>query len=153
MWATVSLTTAKKRHRTRMIKRTITRTVTFAHPFTLSGIDETQPAGTYTVEADEELIQALSFPAYRSTGTWMRLPSRGRVASLTQAVSITPAELDEVFAKDAAMTSAAVTEPSPGHLPGDRVTLPYARGGGATTDTLRARLVRFLASLAPRFHR
>ena len=48
-----------------MTVRTTSRTVTFMHPFNLSGVDEVQPAGTYTVETDEELLQTLSVPAYR----------------------------------------------------------------------------------------
>ena len=53
--------------------RTTTRTVTFIHPFNLSGTDEAQPAGTYMVETDEELLQASSIPAYRRIATWIRL--------------------------------------------------------------------------------
>ena len=47
-----------------MTVRTTSKTVTFAHPFNLSGVDEVQPAGTYAVETDEELLQTLSIPAY-----------------------------------------------------------------------------------------
>ena len=39
-----------------MTVRTSRKTVTFRQPFSLSGIDEVQPAGTYTVETDEELL-------------------------------------------------------------------------------------------------
>lgn len=48
-----------------MTVRTTSKTVTFMHPFNLSGIDEVQPAGTYTVETDEELLRTSSLPAYR----------------------------------------------------------------------------------------
>ena len=58
-----------------MTGRTTSRTVTFMHPFNLSGVDEVQPAGTYAVETDEELLQTLSIPAYRRTSTLMRLPA------------------------------------------------------------------------------
>jgi len=58
-----------------MTVRTTSKTVTFAHPFNLSGVDEVQPAGTYTVETDEELLQILSVPAYRGISTLMRLPA------------------------------------------------------------------------------
>ena len=56
-----------------MTVRTTSRTVTFVHPFNLSGTDEVQPAGTYTVETDEELLQASSIPAYRRIATLLRL--------------------------------------------------------------------------------
>ena len=42
-----------------MTVRTTSKTVTFMHPFSLTGTDEVQPAGTYTVETDEELLSAL----------------------------------------------------------------------------------------------
>jgi hypothetical protein len=48
--------------------------VTFMHPFNLNGMDKMQPAGTYTVETDEELLQT-SLPAYRRISTLMRLPA------------------------------------------------------------------------------
>jgi hypothetical protein len=56
-----------------MTVRTTSRTVTFVHPFSLSGTDEVHPAGTYTVETDEELLEPSSFPAYRRIATLIRL--------------------------------------------------------------------------------
>jgi hypothetical protein len=50
-----------------MTVRTTSKTVTFMHPFSLTGTDEVQPAGTYTVETDEELLQPSSLPAGCST--------------------------------------------------------------------------------------
>ena len=47
--------------------RTSRKRVTFRRPFSLSGIDEVQPAGTYMVETSEELIEGLSFPVWRRT--------------------------------------------------------------------------------------
>lgn len=110
-----------------MIQRTTTRTVTFAHPFTLSGVDEVQPAGNYTVEIDEELIQTLSFPAYRSTGTWFRLPSQGGIATATRAVKVTPTELGEALAKDAMVASPEAVSPSADRLSADPAALRPAR--------------------------
>jgi hypothetical protein len=49
------------------------KTVTFMHPFSLSETDEVHPAGAYTVETDEELLQASSTPAYRRVATLLRL--------------------------------------------------------------------------------
>ena len=84
-----------------MTVRTTSRTVTFTHPFNLSGVDEVQPAGTYTVETDEELLQTLSVPAYRRISTLMRLPARPTGAMLTQIVEINALELAAVLARDA----------------------------------------------------
>jgi hypothetical protein len=84
-----------------MTVRTTSRTVTFTHPFNLSGVDEVQPAGTYTVETDEELLQTLSVPVYRRISTLMRLPARPTGPMLTQIVDINAVELAAVLARDA----------------------------------------------------
>lgn len=41
----------------------------FRHPFLLKGVDRTVPAGDYRVVTDEELIEGLSFLAYRRVST------------------------------------------------------------------------------------
>ena len=69
-----------------MTARTTSKTVTFMHPFNLNGMGKMQPAGTYTVETDEELLQTSSFRAYRRISTLMRLPARSIGAMLTQIV-------------------------------------------------------------------
>ena len=84
-----------------MTMRTTSRTVTFIHPFNLSGIDKEQPAGTYTVETDEELLQALSLPAYKRISTLIRLPARPRSTMVTQIVEINPRELAAALTGDA----------------------------------------------------
>ena len=84
-----------------MTVRTTSRTVTFIHPFNLSGMDEEQPAGTYTVETDEEPLQTLSVPAHRRISTLMRLPARPRGSMVTQIVEVNPLELAAVLARDA----------------------------------------------------
>jgi hypothetical protein len=89
-----------------MTTRTTTKTVTFGRPFALSGLDGVQPAGTYAVETDEELIASLSFTAYRRTATWLRLPGRREgtepSAGFSEVVAIDPAELERALASDAA---------------------------------------------------
>ena len=84
-----------------MTVRTTSKTVTFTHPFNLSGMDEMQPAGTYTVETDEELLQTSSLPAYRRISTLMRLTTRPRGTVLTQIVEVNPLELAAVLERDA----------------------------------------------------
>ena len=54
--------------------RTTSKTVTFMHPFSLNETLEVRPAGTYTVETDEELLQASSsIFAVRRIATLLRL--------------------------------------------------------------------------------
>ena len=96
-----------------MTVRTTSKTVTFRHPFNLTGTDEVQPAGTYTVETDEELLQTASFPAYRRVSTLMRLPAQtmGRML-LTQIVETNPVELATALARDKQQDE---TVPQPAH--------------------------------------
>ncbi|MGH7012771.1 MAG: hypothetical protein ACREEL_01215 [Stellaceae bacterium] len=83
-----------------MITRTSSNTVTFLHPFKLSGVDDVQPAGRYVVETDEELLQTLSHPAYRRLSTVIGLPGRSGNTERARIVDIAPAELAEVLARD-----------------------------------------------------
>ena len=75
--------------------RTTRESVTFERPFSLYTLDGMQPAGTYTVEIDEELIEGLSFLAYRRVATTIFLPLRYGGAASVQAVRVDPRELDE----------------------------------------------------------
>ena len=84
-----------------MDRRTSRRTVTFARPFTLRGIDGEQPAGTYPVETDEELIPGLSFIAWRRVASLMFLPSRPAGAVPDRIATIDPLELEAARARDA----------------------------------------------------
>src|SRR5688500_20154662 len=56
-----------------MTMRTTKSTVTFTRPFRLGAFGEQLPAGRYPIETDEELLEGVSFPAYRRTATMMRL--------------------------------------------------------------------------------
>ena len=82
-----------------MTTRTTHQTVTFARPFVVPGLDGAQPAGTYTVETDDELIQALSVPAYRRLETRIRLSSAG----FEQVARIDPTQ--DPTERDAALAS------------------------------------------------
>jgi len=86
-----------------MTTRTTKSTVTFTRPFSLSGFDGEQPAGSYSVETDEELLDGMSFPAYRRMATMMQLntSSSGRGGVLQVAV-IDPGQLEAALAADAA---------------------------------------------------
>lgn len=82
-----------------MPNRTRSENVVFRRPFLLKGWAEPHPAGTYAVETEEELIEGLSFPAYRRVSTTItRRPTRA--GALVQAISIAPRELAEARAAD-----------------------------------------------------
>ena len=76
--------------------RTTRETVTFDHPFALGAVDGLHPAGTYTVEIDEDLIEGVSFLAYRRIATTIYLPLRYGGPGSVQAVRVDPRELDAV---------------------------------------------------------
>ena len=57
-----------------MLTRTHDKTWTFIKPFMLKGVDRLLPAGDYRVSTDEELIEGLSFPAYRRVATMIFVP-------------------------------------------------------------------------------
>jgi hypothetical protein len=58
-----------------MTMRTTTKNVTFHRPFYLKGVDRLLPPATYRVVTDEELIEGLSFPAYRRASTVIFVPA------------------------------------------------------------------------------
>jgi len=85
-----------------MTTRTTKKTVIFTRPFSLSGFDGEQPAGSYSVETDEELLDGVSFPAYRRMATMMQLDTKliGQGGVLQVAV-IDPLQLEAALAADA----------------------------------------------------
>ena len=85
-----------------MTLRTHRETLTFVHPFTLSGVEDVQAPGIYTVQTDEELIEGLSFLAYRRVATVIFLPLRHGGPGSLQAITVDPRELAEALARDGA---------------------------------------------------
>jgi hypothetical protein len=79
--------------------RTTRQIVTFDQPFSLAAIDEVQPAGAYAVDVDEELIEGLSFLAYRRVATTIYLPLRRGRAGSVQAIRVDPGELTAAYEK------------------------------------------------------
>lgn len=83
--------------------------VTFQHPFFLDGVDGTCPAGSYIVETEEELIETLSFVAFRRVSTTISLPSVGTASLKRQIVAIDPEALAAAQKRDAGLSPAATT--------------------------------------------
>lgn len=111
---------ARPPHRSKAMKtRTRQETVTFANPFTLGKLDEVLAAGDYVVETDEELIQGISFPAYRRTLTVIHLPEKAGNTTLTRAMTIDPSQLERARKRDQALAGSTV-DAVPNRLdPGD----------------------------------
>ena len=77
--------------------RTKRESVTFDRPFSLGAVEGLQPAGTYAVDVDEELIEGLSFLAYQRVATTIYLPLRAGGSGSVQAVRVDPRELDSAL--------------------------------------------------------
>jgi len=82
-----------------MLTRTRDQTWTFGKPFVLKGVERRLPAGRYRVATDEELIEGLSFPAYRRVATMIFVP--GSNASSLEMLTIDPADLQAAHERDA----------------------------------------------------
>ena len=86
-----------------MLTRTRDKTWTFIKPFVLKGVDRLLPAGDYRVSTDEELIEGLSFPAYRRVATMIFVPGANRRS--LEMLTIDPSELQTAQERDAADAS------------------------------------------------
>jgi hypothetical protein len=83
-----------------MTLRTSNKIVTFRRPFWLQSVDRTLPAGNYRVVTDEELIEGLSFPAYRRISTMIFVPAPS--GSAVEMATVDPLDLEAALAQDAA---------------------------------------------------
>lgn len=77
--------------------------VTFASPFSLSGYPGELPAGDYEIVVEEELLQGLSFEAWRRTATYLTVRGRGSHAACTEMRAISDSDLKEALSRDAAL--------------------------------------------------
>ena len=84
-----------------MTMRTKSKTVTFRRPFRLKGVDRMLPPADYRVVTDEELIEGLSFPAYRRVSTMIFVPAPS--GSAVEMATVDPLDLEAALDRDAAM--------------------------------------------------
>jgi hypothetical protein len=85
-----------------MTMRSTRSTVTFSRPFTLSGYPGDLPEGDYEVLVVEELLQGLSFEAYRRTATYLTVRGSGNHAGRTELRAISENDLKEALSQDQA---------------------------------------------------
>lgn len=86
-----------------MTLRRSSKTVTFRRPFCMEGADRLLPPADYQVVTDEELIESLSFLAYRRVSTAMIVPGEAR--STVEMVTIDPLDLQAAQEEDAAVST------------------------------------------------
>lgn len=80
--------------------RTTRTIVTFKHRFTLGDPDQSYPAGSYSIETDEELLLDVSFPAYRRTATLMQRVSDAAHPRIMPISVIDPEALEAALVLD-----------------------------------------------------
>jgi len=86
-----------------MNMRSTRSTVTFSNSFSLSGYTGELPAGDYEVLVEEELLQGLSFEAWRRTATCLMVRGKGIHSGHTELRSISQSDLNEALSRDAAV--------------------------------------------------
>lgn len=84
-----------------MQMRTTRTTVSFRRPFRLAGEEADLPAGDYDFIVEEELIQGLSFEAYRRTASFLMVRTPG-VSGGSEMRPVEPRDLDAALERDRA---------------------------------------------------
>lgn len=84
-----------------MTMRSRRETITFKHPFQIKGIDRLLPPGDYEVITDEEMIEGLSFAAFRRVATTIIVPAAPPRNFTMERISISPVDLAEAQRIDA----------------------------------------------------
>ena len=111
------------------ITRVTHKQVAFSGPFQLHGYDETFPAGDYDVETDEELIEGVSFLAYRRTATLLHVRSKTR----SRILAIDPRDLDLAILVDRNGCGAMSQEAAPKQGAQLKEAVARAENEGMTT--------------------
>jgi hypothetical protein len=83
-----------------MTMRSRRETITFQHPFRIRGIDRLLPSGAYEVITDEEMIEGLSFPAFRRIATMIMVPASAQNSAM-EMISIGSVDLSDAQRMDA----------------------------------------------------
>lgn len=84
-----------------MFDRTTETEVTFNNPCLLSCLVAPLPAGTYRLVVDEELIEGLSFAAYRQVGAHLEIPAISIATGTRQFLQVSLSEITYALLRDA----------------------------------------------------
>ena len=123
-----------------MLNRTRREDIVFRRPFALKGWAEPQPAGAYAVDVEEELIEGLSFPAYRGVSTMITRQATP-AGALVEAIPVDPGELAKARAADGAVGESAPRrgpDPPPAR-PDQRSPATHSQEATMRPDPTRAR--------------
>ena len=83
-----------------MLGRTTKSTILLTREFSFSGFNGTLPPGEYAVSEDEELVEGVSWLAYRRVATFIEVPAIGRKGMSSQMFKIDHDELTAVLEDD-----------------------------------------------------
>lgn len=84
-----------------MLEKTTEKLIDFNHPFSIGALVTPLEAGTYRLTVDEELIEGLSFPAYRTVASHLEIPAVGHSLGRSQYLQVTVDEIEEALKADA----------------------------------------------------
>ncbi|WP_299596651.1 hypothetical protein [uncultured Tateyamaria sp.] len=86
-----------------VLTRSTRSMVTFSNDFMIGDSQRELAAGTYEIVVEEELMQGLSFEAYRRIATYLMVQGRGSKAGQTTMQVITQEDLEHAIACDQAL--------------------------------------------------
>jgi hypothetical protein len=78
-----------------MTTRSRREAITFQHPSRVKGIDRSLPAGDYELITDEEIIEGLSFAAYRPVAIMILVPAAPLRSLAMEMISIGSVDLSD----------------------------------------------------------
>lgn len=87
-----------------MLTRSTRSMVTFSNDFMIGDSQREFPPGTYEIVVEEELLQSLSFEAYRRTATYLIVKRRGSNAGQKTMHMTTQQDLEHAIACDRALS-------------------------------------------------
>ena len=108
-----------------MESRTTSKLIIIRRPFTLSGLSDIQPPGTYTVRTEEEMLGTLSVPGWRQISCTIVLHRDGGV----EYAAIDQQELREALVRDGDQGTDPPGPPSVAERSSRRARDQLRRGG------------------------
>lgn len=86
-----------------MIANAVQTKVMFRHPFQLPGMTAPQPAGTYSINTDQEELRGRTFTALRTIRAFLEVPALNTRSQATRQVPISLDDLDACVLADRTM--------------------------------------------------
>lgn len=112
------------------MKTLTSETVTFRGPFALTGTDELLPAGTYSVETEDALIEGVPLLAYRRLSTLLRPRLQSGSGHQAWAMAIDPNDLGMALARHRVTAEVPAATTTPRQEQVDRCAVERAENEG-----------------------